>query len=116
MLGVQGPPGWYFGIGPLALLDIAQCQNGPKLPTLSHYREATIGTYRAATMVSPATATSVMARLEQFKAGEAPDLKLPKEVFTAFRNPATVTGYYTSWEPLVQERMCLIVRTPWYRE
>ena len=82
-------------------MDISLCQNAPQLPTLGRYKEATIGTYRAATMVSPAMATSVVSKLEHLKAGKAPDLKLPKEVFTAFRDPATVTGYYTSWEPLV---------------
>ena len=101
VLGVQEPAGSDFGIGPLALLDISHCQNGPQLPTISRYKEAAIGTYRAASMVSPATATSVVSKLEQLKAGKAPDLKLPKEVFTAFWDPATVTGYYTSWEPLV---------------
>ena len=84
VLGVQGPPDNDFGIGPLALLDISLCPNAPQLPNLDRYKEATIGTYRAATMVTPATATSVVSKLEHLKAGKVPDLKLPKEVFAAF--------------------------------
>ena len=91
-LGVVEPDGNDFGIGALALLDIAQCQNAPQLPSVNQYKKATIGTYRAVTLVRPATATSVVAKLEEFKAGKAVELRQPLEVFPAYRDPAAAIG------------------------
>ena len=96
-LGVQEPEGSNLGLGALALLDFTQCQNAPQLLTIGQYMEASIGTYRAVTTVCQTTASTMAAKMDLLMAGKAPDLRIPLEVFPAYRDPAAVTGCYTSW-------------------